>query len=219
MPCIWVNGELVPDPDALSDYSESPGASGSSPTKSAPRNRKSQLEVRLPSDQLQQLIHAINTPQNQETQTMTPGQAMPPPPLPAHARAAKAGSTGHVAQPSPDHVAQHAAGINIHQSTPRDESRGSDVSMHAGCTYFPNCTTEDDCGHVIHSSPAVTPSLIMGKKEGSSPAKRKVSFDHTVATSIFADNVYSARLHVHDPWSARPANDYARREAFHDVLV
>ena len=53
----------------------------------------------------------------------------------------------------------------------RGESRFSDVSMHVGCDSFPGCLTEDHEGHLLHNT---TPGpVIRGKKEGSSPDKRK----------------------------------------------
>lgn len=60
----------------------------------AHRQQKTQLEIRLPSDQLQKLILAMSSPKQQE-KTMS----MPPPPLPLHAIAAKGGSSSNHVQP------------------------------------------------------------------------------------------------------------------------
>jgi len=112
--------------------------------------QKRQLEVRLPSDQLNKVISAFkqypggfNTDSPSSTAPDDSTLIMPPPPLPTHAQK-------------------------------RAVDHSSDVSMHAGCTHFPTCTTEDEKGHLIHSSPLVGSSAVKGKKEGSSsPMKRK----------------------------------------------
>ncbi|KAM0720165.1 hypothetical protein Q7P37_004301 [Cladosporium fusiforme] len=130
------------------------------------------LQVRLPSDQLQKLISALKTPNQHETQHPSHMQAMPPPPLPPHALAARGGLVGQDTVPNVDHGQQYtASGTAIRNPGPRDESQGSDVSMHTACTYFPNCTTEDDTSHVVHGSPATPSTATIGKMEGSSPAK------------------------------------------------
>lgn len=111
--------------------------------------QKRQLEVRLPSDQLNKVITAFKQYPggfSSESPITTPEDStliMPPPPLPIHAQK-------------------------------RGGDHSSDVSMHAGCTHFPSCTSEDDKGHIIHSSPHALSNAVKGKKEGSSsPTKRK----------------------------------------------
>jgi len=47
----------------------------------------------------------------------------------------------------------------------------SDISMHAGCTSFPSCFSEGSDGSLVHVDNPST--VIRGKKEGSSPSKRK----------------------------------------------
>ena len=132
----------------------------------AHRQQKTQLEIRLPSDQLQKLILAMSSPKQQE-KTMS----MPPPPLPLHAIAAKGGSSSNHVQPGCKVEQTHASEGNtgLHSAS-RDSS---DVSMHTACNYFPVCTTEDDSSIVVHNSPACPTTSIKGRKEGSSPTKRE----------------------------------------------
>jgi len=129
------------------------------------RQQKTKIEVRLPSDQLQKLILAMSSPKQQET------MSMPPPPLPPHALAAKGGEGSRSVQ----------SGSKAEQVLASDNSAGlhgasrdpSDVSMHTACNDFPVCTSEDDSSMVVHSSPACPMTVVKGRKEGSSPTKRK----------------------------------------------
>jgi hypothetical protein len=137
------------------------------------RGMRTQLEIRLPSDQLQKLIVAMSPSKQTETQ-ITDSTQMPPPPLPLHTLVAKASDpeqTTHVGLKGTGSApgAQTIAGVN---STSRVSS---DVSMHAGCIYFPSCTSEDDSSLVVHGNPACPSANIKGRKEGSSPMKRKWS--------------------------------------------
>lgn len=91
---------------------------------------------------------------------------MPPPPLPQHALDAKVNCTpDRRAFTSPDlRTAPQQPQVMPSASNRRKESRSneSDVSMHAGCTSYPNCTSEDAEGHIVH-----TPSgVVQGRKEG-----------------------------------------------------
>lgn len=137
------------------------------------RGLRTQLEIRLPSDQLQKLIFAMSPSKQVETQS-TDSTQMPPPPLPFHALAAKASDpdqNAHVGLKGADPALGAQTITGLHHA-----SRGSsDVSMHAGCTYFPSCTTEDDSSLVVHGNPACPSASIKGRKEGSSPPKRKSS--------------------------------------------
>lgn len=105
--------------------------------------QKRQLEVRLPSDQLNKVISAFKQNPgifNTGSPAHSPDNGtliMPPPPLPSHAQK-------------------------------RCVDHSSDVSMHAGCTHFPSCLSEDERGQLIHSSPHVPSTAVKGKKEGSS---------------------------------------------------
>lgn len=91
---------------------------------------------------------------------------MPPPPLPRHALDAEVGGTT-------ERRAFTSPGILTFPQLPqpaqspgdrRKESRSneSDISMHAGCTSFPDCTISDPQGHLIHTPSAV----VQGRKEG-----------------------------------------------------
>jgi hypothetical protein len=137
---------------------------------------KTHLSLRLPSDQLQKIINALDSKflAHQDQPTINPTATMPPPPLPQHAFNAKAGEdqangeTTGITQPQTD------AG-NGEVTSRRGESSYSDISMHANCTSFPTCTSEDHDGHIVHSTPNAPATVVKGKKEGSSSAKRKLS--------------------------------------------
>ena len=139
-----------------------------------------QVKFRLPSDQLQQIIKAINE-QNQQQPNTSPSATMPPPPLPAHAIASKDNTNPGQRTAMFDLPANLQLGSEFVNSIDRrGDSRYSDVSMHAGCTGFPTCTTEDDEGHLVHnaianSTPVAPATVVRGRKEGSSPTKRKLS--------------------------------------------
>jgi len=137
------------------------------------RQQRTQLEIRLPSDQLQKLIVAMSPSKQTETQSTGSAQ-MPPPPLPLHALVAKAGETDHHAHDgskSIEPVADAPNNVGLYNA-----SRGSsDVSMHTGCTYFPSCTSVDDSSMVVHGNPACPSANVKGRKEGSSPMKRMSS--------------------------------------------
>ncbi|KAK5109405.1 hypothetical protein LTR62_007071 [Meristemomyces frigidus] len=113
------------------------------------------MPVRLPSDQIQRIIDALS-PSKPATNL-----AMPPPPVPHR-------SSSETTTPVPGR---------------RGDSRYSDVSMHAACTNYPSCLTEDTEGRLMHSPS----SVVRGKKEGlpSSPAKPR-DFLSTVLDSTNA---------------------------------
>lgn len=166
-----VNG---PASDTISGH-ELQNPFGSMPLSSlhdSHRGQRTQLEIRLPSDQLQKLIFAMSPSKQAET-NLTGYTQMPPPPLPLHALVAKAGETDPAAHEGlkdadPTLVAPNGSGLYT--------SRGSsDVSMHTGCAYFPICTSEDDSSLVVHGNPACPSANVKGRKEGSSPVKRMSS--------------------------------------------
>ena len=136
---------------------------------------------RLPSDQLAQIIQALN-PRKYEQQTQQVSDSMPPPPLPGQATHLKNGNEnvpiGHVAPLAPkmqrSEMDQHA--INAIDRRAASNSNYSDISMHAGCSSFPQCITEDPNGCLVHHNTAAPAAVVKGKKEGaSSPTKRKLS--------------------------------------------
>lgn len=130
-----------------------------------------QLEIRLPSDQLQKIISAVSPPR--ESQRIYPASSMPPPPLPLHALAARQGEGWQpVNTPITSSPGQRvAAAVVAFENSRRGESRSSDISMHTGCDVFPSCTSEDERGQIQHSSPVAPSTVIRGKKEGASPVK------------------------------------------------
>ncbi|KAI7085031.1 hypothetical protein KC319_g21662 [Hortaea werneckii] len=102
------------------------------------------FRFRLPSDQVQQIIQAIKQP------LPNVSDAMPPPPLPQRL------------MPTPP--------LQPVADRTRGESHYSDISMHAGCTSYPNCITEDGDGAILHNGHPT--SVVKGRKEGSfSPTK------------------------------------------------
>lgn len=154
------------------------------PGTHADMDRKSHpFSFRLPSDQLEKLIQGIK-PQTQQLQPGTiSGTTMLPPPLPPHAAAAKDSLLQDRDGTFVSATADLPFGSDVvHFTDRRDESRYSDISMHAGCTSFPTCTTEDAEGHIVHDintngngTPSAPATVVRGRKEGSSPTKRKLS--------------------------------------------
>ncbi|KAK5121153.1 hypothetical protein LTR85_005637 [Meristemomyces frigidus] len=107
------------------------------------------MKFRLPTDQLQTIINALSPPKQ------VANTAMLPPPLP---------------QPQPQHQRPiMPTPLMAPMIDRRGDSRYSDVSMHAGCTSFPACLTEDGEGHLQHTNGPAT--AVKGRKEGSSPSK------------------------------------------------
>lgn len=166
--------------------------------ETTPRNR--QVQFRLPSDQLQMILQAMS-PASSDRPTPAPASNnMPPPPLPTLTTVHK--GTEFPSPQYPSLGSPFRSGTN-YTSDRRAESRYSDVSMHAGCNDFPSCTSEDAEGRLVHSNPPITPAkVVKGKKEGSSPGKRKYTKSFVVAR---ADDDYaeypprrSPRLLQHD---------------------
>lgn len=166
------------------------------------RQQKTQVEIRLPSDQLQKLILAMGLPKQQET------MSMPPPPLPLHALAAKGGTSTHPVQP----------GSKFQQTVASDSSAGlhsasrdsSDVSMHTACNYFPVCTSEDDSSMVVHNSPGCPTTVVKSRKEGSSPTKREsadVLHCKPVLTNTLARDFMSTILGPQEQVLSPPADE------------
>ncbi|KAK1808546.1 hypothetical protein LTR12_017085 [Friedmanniomyces endolithicus] len=133
------------------------------------------MHLRLPSDQLQKIIDALNPPRAAETvcyamhrhhvRPLTAAQlSMPPPPVPQ--QRSTVGSTTPVS---------NRRGNN--------SSRYSDISMHASCTSFPSCISEDAEGCLVHQ-PA---TIVRGRKEGlavePSPTKKRKSSDTATSSS------------------------------------
>ncbi len=146
---------------------------------------KQQLSIRLPSDQIEKIISALGprTQAQQITTPTTPDTSMPPPPIPQRAPAlsnntalenstAPDNSTEKDSGPTTQSQLSQAGGNAINR---RGESGYSDVSMHNNCTSFPTCTHEDGEGRLIHNAPTAPATVVKGKKEGSSAAKRKLS--------------------------------------------
>lgn len=165
------------------------------------------FHFRLPSDQLQIIVKAITSNQQQQQGAIaaaaSPNTTMPPPPLPVHAVQPKATNSSEqhgacsfpLARPNPDSDMLDV--INR-----REQSRYSDISMHAGCTDFPSCTSEDAEGRIVHNTLTSPAEVVKGRKEGSSPAKRKLSVSYVVAKEDDHTEkrpCRSPRLLQHDP--------------------
>ena len=164
-----------------------PAYPGTYPTPHGDAVRKSQnqpFNIRLPSDQLEMIIKAIQVP-HQTQHIGDPSTTMPPPPLPQHVTAPK--DNIQPEQRTTSFCLMFPSfgetGTTMNNINRRDDSRFSDISMHPACTSFPACTTEDSEGRIIHSAicnaisnaPAAPATVVRGRKEGSSPTKRKSS--------------------------------------------
>lgn len=147
------------------------------PGHPAVQARDNQYQFRLPSDQLAQIISALN-PHKQEQVSQPSQHAMPPPPLPGHVAQYKHENApiGHYAPLAPrDRTELDQQALNAIDRRAASSSGYSDVSMHAGCENFPHCITEDPSGCLVHNNTVVSAGMVKGKKEGSSPTKRKLS--------------------------------------------
>jgi hypothetical protein len=185
------------------------------------RGTRTQLEIRLPSDQLQKLISAISPSKQTGTQS-TDSTQMPPPPLPLHALAAKAGGSDQTANVD-SKVVDTALSDSTHVGLPNTSRGSSDVSMHAGCTYFPACTSEDDSSLVVHGNPACPSADIKGRKEGSSPLKRKysglTSICGTFTDMLTARDFLSTIIGSRDNNTVSPVTDDTKSSASSDSPV
>lgn len=129
--------------------------------------------VHTPSGQVKTMLS--NTAVSNANRTLFPNitapsfedSDMPPPPLPRHVLDAKvnvASDRRAFTWPEP-HIAlkQEEVGSTLRDRRIESHSNKSDVSMHAGCTSYPDCTSEDADGHIVHSPSDV----VKGRKEGS----------------------------------------------------
>ncbi|KAK3723144.1 hypothetical protein LTR37_001867 [Vermiconidia calcicola] len=149
------------------------------PTIAHPDGTRQQVKVRLPSDQIQMIISALQ-PAPQTHEDATRATAMPPPPLPQHAQASKV-NVENVTTTNGSMLPPFGSDV-INFIDRRAESRHSDVSMHNNCDSFPSCTTEDAEGHVVHNPPAAPATVVRGRKEGSSPTKPRDFFSTILDT-------------------------------------
>jgi len=163
---------------------------GFSQDYSLPRSR--QVQVRLPSDQLQQIINAMH-PADYST-----SQAMPPPPVPLRAIAPKLEVEAGYVSSSGQHL---PSAPNTNDANRRGESQSSDISMHPECNSYPTCTVENDQGQIVHSSPATPSTVIKGKKEGSSPTKCR---SHVGVDEICHANSTAARDYMSTILATQP---------------
>lgn len=121
------------------------------------------LGMHAQSTQLKAMLNTINVSNTNRTlfsEMPTAGYEennMPPPPLPQHALDAKVTITQDrraFTWPDPRTASQQGdIGATSGERRVESNSTYSDVSMHAGCTSYPNCTSEDAEGHVVHSPP------------------------------------------------------------------
>ena len=85
----------------------------------------------------------------------------------------------------------------------RGDSHYSDISMHAGCTSYPNCITEDGDGSILHNGHPT--SVVKGRKEGSFSSTKRTSSHEDEKADLWgmhwrhvADGVESSpRLSIH----------------------
>lgn len=129
-----------------------------------------------PSGQLKAILNTMNVSNTNRTLFSTvhgadfESKSMPPPPLPQHALDAKVYGTPHrraFTCPEPSISQQEQAISASGDRRLESQSNASDVSMHAACTSYPNCTSEDAEGHIVH-----TPSAdVQGRKEGAGNGK------------------------------------------------
>lgn len=160
--------------------------------------KQQQLSLRLPSDQLQMILSAIQPP-SQAAGMVNGTVTMPPPPLPAYSTASKGTNFPDTYQlPGLPSVRALPAPDSSNFADRREGSRYSDVSMHAGCTGFPTCTSEDEDGHIVHQTPTTPATVVKGRKEGSSPTKRKLSESAAMGDHAEKKRRRSSRLLQHD---------------------
>jgi hypothetical protein len=138
-----------------------------------PHQSHPKVEFRIPSDQLQKLLAALDQRAQQKTQA--DAQSMPPPPFPS-----TISGLGDIAKADNDSLsvkseaAQDITGAST-ASARRGQSHSnfSDISMHTECIGFPACTTEDFNGSIIHSSHCPPAEVIRSRKEGSRDSTSK----------------------------------------------
>ena len=123
------------------------------------RTTRNQFEVRIPSDQLEKILNALESPKRASSQAGSDAKNMPPPPLPLYVAGPKGVGTDQLPVPAHLHSFVDRRG--------ESHSNLSDISMHAACTEFPKCTAEDSDGHIVHSSPAAPAKTVRSRKEGS----------------------------------------------------
>lgn len=169
-------GPIIPNNFSISTPQQN-GTQANSP-------RDSQFQFRLPSDQLAQIIHALN-PNKQESQMQSSAESMPPPPLPMHANQFRPDATlnGHYAPGSKmQRTDLDQLALNAIDRRAASNSGYSDISMHPSCNNFPQCISEDPNGCLVHENTGMPPApvaVVKGKKEGSSATKRKSSSSST----------------------------------------
>lgn len=167
------------------------------PVNAEPKNQP--VSFRMTSDQLQSIINAIRSPQEQ--QAISSSTTMPPPPIPTHAVRSKdlpSDVSSALPQFSASKPTFGSDALNFANKGARAESRYSDISMHAGCNGFPNCTSEDCDGHIVHNAPNAPATVVRGRKEGSSPTKRKLSNKAKKSDRAYKTSRRSSRLLQHD---------------------
>ncbi|KAK1824016.1 hypothetical protein LTR12_001549 [Friedmanniomyces endolithicus] len=155
------------------------------------------MHLRLPSDQLQKIIDALTPPKAAEAvcntmhphhvQPLTAAQlSMPPPPVPQ--QRSTIGSTTPVSNRRGD-----------------NSSRYSDISMHASCTSFPSCISEDAEGCLVHQPT----TIVRGRKEGPAIEPSPISKPRD-----FLSTVLDTPLATHEPPpqpAPSPAESSARK--------
>lgn len=111
-------------------------------------------DYHAPSGSIKAILNTMNVSNANRTlfsNVQAANYDMPPPPLPQHALDAKENETGGrhaLASLDPHATPQQPTFVDRRMESRSNES---DVSMHAGCNSYPNCTFEDADGHIVHT--------------------------------------------------------------------
>jgi len=118
-----------------------------------------QAGFRLPSDQLRQIISALNDGKQQQSSDKS---AVPIAPMTPHLQ------KGHF-HPVPTNFAVSDEGVRKTRAIARSQRDATDASMHLACTGFPNCTSDDlESGDVVHTTPLKGHDVVTDRDDSAS---------------------------------------------------